>query len=155
MRWYMAARFSDAPMAGPMCAAHEQCLPAARMSMQCVAWDFTYLSDRLRCLLRAGRLGPGLCLRLWAEKAALADAPQPEILDADLASLALALALRADRSAAEPAGCGAQGPADPGGVAGLRWLDTPPAEALAATQALLRLLGAVDAAGAATAAGEP
>ena len=103
----------------------------------------------------AGRLGPGLCLRLWAEKAVLADAPQPEILDADLASLALALALRANRSAVQPAGCGDQGPADPGGAAGLRWLDAPPVEALAATQALLRLLGVVDAAGMATAAGAP
>ena len=103
----------------------------------------------------AGRLGPGVCLRLWAEKAVLADAPQPEILDADLASLALALALRADGSAAEPAGCGDQGPEDPGVGAGLRWLDAPPTEALAATQALLRLLGAVDAGGMATAAGAP
>jgi len=42
---------------------------------------------------RAGRLGPGVCYRLWAKATHqfLAPARQPEILDADLASLMLEL----------------------------------------------------------------
>ncbi|WP_333833753.1 ATP-dependent helicase HrpB [Rubrimonas sp.] len=87
---------------------------------------------------RAGRLGPGLCLRLWtkgAEGGMTAFAP-PEILTADLAGLALDLAL-----------WGA-----PDG-AGLAFLDPPPAPALAEARALLRDLGALDAAGALTATG--
>ena len=43
---------------------------------------------------RAGRLGPGVCYRLWdeAETRALAPFARPEILEADLAPLALTLA---------------------------------------------------------------
>ncbi len=43
---------------------------------------------------RAGRLGPGVCYRLWpeAESRALAAHDQPEILVSDLAPLALELA---------------------------------------------------------------
>jgi len=87
---------------------------------------------------RAGRLSPGICYRLWAEHdqhQLLADAP-PEILEADLAPLALELAVA--------------GVADP---QRLRWLDTPPSAAYAQARELLAELGALDAlAGDATAA---
>ena len=84
---------------------------------------------------RAGRVAPGLCLRLWDEgtHAQLLASAVPEMLEADLAPLALELAC---------AGVG-----DP---AALRWLDTPPAGALAAGRALLTELGALEASGRAT-----
>lgn len=87
---------------------------------------------------RAGRLGPGLCYRLWAteEERGLAAFDRPEILDADLAELMLHLAL--------------WGTPDP---TVLRWIDPPPAAALAQARALLLALGAVDAAGHVTADG--
>ncbi|WP_239451746.1 ATP-dependent helicase HrpB, partial [Elioraea rosea] len=83
---------------------------------------------------RAGRLRPGIALRLWTEAAhrGLAAQETPEILEADLAPLALDLA--------------AWG-ADP---ATLPFLDPPPAGALAAARALLAELGALDGAGAIT-----
>ncbi len=84
---------------------------------------------------RAGRLAPGLCLRLWtrgAEGAMEAHAP-PEMLTAELSGLALELAL--------------WGSAD---GAGLAFLDPPPAPALAEARALLHDLGALDARGALT-----
>ncbi|MDQ2670398.1 MAG: ATP-dependent helicase HrpB [Gemmatimonadota bacterium] len=79
---------------------------------------------------RAGRLGPGTCYRLWsaAEHAGLVPRHRPEILEADLAPLALDLA--------------AAGVSDPGE---LRWLDPPPAGALDHARELLRELGAFDA----------
>lgn len=87
---------------------------------------------------RAGRLGPGLALRLWSESEHAARAPHepPEILEADLAGLVLEVA--------------AWGLADP---AGLDWLDPPPPGAWAQASDLLRLLGAIDARGHVTAAG--
>ena len=83
---------------------------------------------------RAGRLGPGVVFRLWTEAAhrGLAAADRPEMLEADLAPLALDLA--------------AWG-ADP---ASLPFLDRPPEAALAAGRDLLRRLGALDEAGAIT-----
>ncbi len=77
---------------------------------------------------RAGRLGPGLCYRNWArvEEGALPAAAPAEILEADLAPLALELA--------------AWG-ADP---AALRFLDPPPGPALAEARALLDGLGALE-----------
>jgi ATP-dependent helicase HrpB len=84
---------------------------------------------------RAGRLGPGVCYRLWttgAHSALLAHRP-PEILEADLAALALDLA--------------AWGVADP---LELRWIDPPPAAAFAQARELLVELEALDAAGALT-----
>jgi ATP-dependent helicase HrpB len=80
---------------------------------------------------RAGRVSAGVCYRLWAEHdqhQLLADAP-PEILEADLAPLALELAVA--------------GIADP---ATLRWLDVPPSAAYAQARELLVELGALDAA---------
>ncbi len=78
---------------------------------------------------RAGRTGPGLCLRLWREEdqRSLEPATPPEILEADLAPFALDLA--------------AWGVTDP---AALRLLDPPPAPALAQARELLRVLGALD-----------
>ncbi|MEO5376096.1 MAG: ATP-dependent helicase HrpB, partial [Alphaproteobacteria bacterium] len=87
---------------------------------------------------RAGRLGPGVCWRLWAE-AAHAGLPAhatPEILEADLAPLALDLAQ--------------WGAAD---AQGLAWLDPPPPAALAQARDLLGRLGALDATGRITAHG--
>ena len=81
---------------------------------------------------RAGRLAPGVCYRLWSaqEHAALPARSTPEILEADLAPLALDLA--------------AVGAADP---SELEWLDPPPAAAFAQARGLLIQLGALDAAG--------
>ncbi|MBM3644235.1 MAG: ATP-dependent helicase HrpB [Alphaproteobacteria bacterium] len=78
---------------------------------------------------RAGRLEPGICFRLWTEAAdrALPLATAPEILDADLAPLALELA--------------AWGATD---ATALPWLTQPPAAALATARALLMDLGALD-----------
>ncbi|MEM9784072.1 MAG: ATP-dependent helicase HrpB [Pseudomonadota bacterium] len=87
---------------------------------------------------RAGRLEPGLCLRLWtrAEESALPHEAPPEILSADLAPLALELA--------------AWGTANP---AALPFIDQPPAPALAEASSLLTRLGALDATGGVTAHG--
>ena len=84
---------------------------------------------------RAGRLEPGVCYRLWTEETGrglLAFTP-PEILDADLAPLALQLA--------------AWGVGD---AASLPWLTPRPAASLATARALLADLGAFDDAGAIT-----
>ena len=84
---------------------------------------------------RAGRTSSGWCLRLWTEgeHAALLAHGEPEITQADLAPLALDLAL--------------WGVADP---AELRWLDPPPDAAFAQARELLRELGALAADGAIT-----
>ena len=78
---------------------------------------------------RAGRLGPGICYRLWSQTAhpTLAPYNRPEILDTDLADLALELA--------------AWGLDDPDS---LRWLDPPPAAAFLQARRLLAELGALD-----------
>ncbi|MDB4949330.1 MAG: ATP-dependent helicase HrpB [Gemmatimonadetes bacterium] len=87
---------------------------------------------------RAGRVGPGVCWRLWPEHlhASLPAHGTPEILDADLAPLALELA--------------AWGVADP---AERSWLDAPPTAAFSQARELLRELDAVDPAGSITAHG--
>ena len=84
---------------------------------------------------RAGRTAPGVCYRLWEEHedhGLVAQAP-PEILLADLAPLALELAVAGIHHAGE-----------------LRWLTPPPAAALAQAGELLRQLGALDDDGRAT-----
>jgi ATP-dependent helicase HrpB len=81
---------------------------------------------------RAGRVEPGVCYRLWEEAGTggLAPFAQPEILAADLAGLALDLAV--------------WGVADPDG---LKFLDSPPRAAFKEARALLASLGALDADG--------
>ena len=78
---------------------------------------------------RAGRMGPGLCYRLWPEyeQALLRPFSPPEIVEADLAPLALDLAR--------------WGTNDPMSLA---WLDQPPAGAYAQARDLLRRLEAID-----------
>jgi len=78
---------------------------------------------------RAGRLGPGVCYRLWSEAEMRGFAPfdKPEILAADLAALALDLA--------------AWGVADP---LKLRWLDPPPKANYEQAVALLTQLEALN-----------
>lgn len=87
---------------------------------------------------RAGRLRPGACYRLWDEEATrgLAAEPTPEILNADLSGMMLALAEWGER---EPAR--------------LVFIDAPPAGRVAAAREELKALGAVDAAGALTTRG--
>lgn len=87
---------------------------------------------------RAGRLGPGVCYRLWtvAEQARLVPHQAPELLEADLAPLVLELAL--------------WGVTTPDA---LRWLNPPPAGAYAQARELLQRLDALDAAGRITAVG--
>src|SRR5262245_25754452 len=84
---------------------------------------------------RAGRLEPGICYRLWPEESQRGLLPftPPEILDADLAPLALELA--------------AWGVSD---AATLPWLTSPPAASLATARELLLDLGAIDSGGAIT-----
>ena len=86
---------------------------------------------------RAGRLEPGVCYRLWTEEAQRGLLPftPPEILDADLAPLALELALWGASDTTLP------------------WLTPPPAAALATARALLVDLGALGPSGAITAHG--
>ncbi len=88
---------------------------------------------------RAGRLGPGVCYRLYSLhtfSSFISFAP-PEITLSDLSSLVLDLA--------------AWGVKDP---AMLSWLDAPPSAAWRAARDLLKQLGALDATGAITKAGE-
>lgn len=81
---------------------------------------------------RAGRLAAGVCYRLWSEGAerSLAAQTPAEILEADLAPLALELA--------------EWGVVD---AATLRWLDPPTPAMLAAARALLASLAALDSTG--------
>lgn len=87
---------------------------------------------------RAGRLEPGICYRLWdkAGEGAFRQFSQPEILNADLAPLALDLAN--------------WGIHDPDA---LNWLTPPPKAPLGQGQDLLRLLQAIDDQGRITAHG--
>ncbi len=88
---------------------------------------------------RAGRTEPGVCYRLWdeAETRSLPAFGRPEILEADLSSLALDLARWGARNAE-----------------GLTFLDPPPAAAFNEARGLLRRLNALDDDGALTAHGE-
>jgi ATP-dependent helicase HrpB len=84
---------------------------------------------------RAGRTGPGMCFRMWTEAAhaALLAQRPPEMLEADLAPLALELT--------------AWGVSDPRELA---WIDEPPTAAYAQARQLLRELAAIDDGGALT-----
>ncbi|MGC1457335.1 MAG: ATP-dependent helicase HrpB [Steroidobacteraceae bacterium] len=87
---------------------------------------------------RAGRLEAGVCYRAWSEGAQRSLAPfaAPEILQTDLAGLALELAAWGANDAAT-----------------LFWLDPPPAATLASARDLLMRLEALDDAGRVTAQG--
>ena len=78
---------------------------------------------------RAGRLEPGVCYRLWSasQQEQMAAQDQPEMLQADLAPLALQLAQWGIQQASE-----------------LCWLDPPPAAALEQGRELLETLGALE-----------
>ncbi|MEI6439170.1 MAG: ATP-dependent helicase HrpB [Alphaproteobacteria bacterium] len=88
---------------------------------------------------RAGRIEPGVCYRLWdeAETRALPAFADPEILEADLGSLALDLARWGVRDPAH-----------------LAFLDPPPAMAFSEARGLLQRLGAISPEGILTAHGE-
>ncbi|GEO06658.1 ATP-dependent helicase HrpB [Adhaeribacter aerolatus] len=77
---------------------------------------------------RAGRLGPGVCYRLWtsADQLQLPPRQAPEICEADLSALMLELAI--------------WGIKDP---ATLKWLDVPPPPAIALARDLLLRLEAI------------
>ena len=77
---------------------------------------------------RAGRLGPGICYRLWSEAThhTLQPMRQPEILEADLAPLLLDLA-----------NWGIEDTKD------LSWITPPPAGAVSQAKEILRQLGAL------------
>lgn len=79
---------------------------------------------------RAGRTGPGLCLRLWSEEhqARRPAAELPEVQRLDLAEVALNLH--------------AAGTQD---LSGFRWFEAPDPKSLALAEALLHDLGAVEA----------
>jgi len=78
---------------------------------------------------RAGRLGPGVCFRLWSEteQQGLAPFSPPEIRQSDLAPLVLELARWGARS-----------------PDGLFWLDSPPGAAWQQARELLQRLQALD-----------
>lgn len=81
---------------------------------------------------RAGRLGPGRCLRLWspAEQQRRPSFDPPELLEIDPLPLALQLAAWGDPMGDD-----------------LDWLDSPPAAPLLEARDLLLQLGAIDAKG--------
>ncbi len=81
---------------------------------------------------RAGRLGPGVCYRMWpeAEDSRLSPYAQAEILSADLSAVVLQ--------------CAEWGVTSPDG---LPWIDQPPKAAWNRAVELLRFLGAVDGSG--------
>lgn len=87
---------------------------------------------------RAGRTEPGVAIRLWhaGQTAALSAFTPPQILASDLSGFVLDLAQ--------------WGVTDP---KMLKLIDQPPSSALEEAQALLRLLGAIDATGALTSMG--
>lgn len=88
---------------------------------------------------RAGRLGPGVCYRLWstADQLQLPERQNPEICEADLSGLALELALWGVKD-----------------VTTLQWLDAPPQAALSLARDLLLRLEAIYSSGQATAHGK-
>ena len=87
---------------------------------------------------RAGRLGPGTCIRLWSEEenSRLQPFAVPEIRQADLTGMVLELAQWGVRDAAA-----------------LCWLDLPPAASWAQARELLQSLETLDDSGAITAHG--
>lgn len=78
---------------------------------------------------RAGRLGPGVCYRMWSERMhhQLQSVRKPEILEADLASLVLELSAWGVQKIEE-----------------MKWITPPPKGALQQATELLEQLGALD-----------
>jgi ATP-dependent helicase HrpB len=76
---------------------------------------------------RAGRLGPGRCIRFWPESERLVNRPDPEILRSDLSGVVLECVLWGARSADE-----------------LSWMDPPAPAAWAQAREVLVMLGLVD-----------
>jgi ATP-dependent helicase HrpB len=111
---------------------------AARTGMTRLETTRVTLASATQRAGRAGRVAPGVCIRLWdeAETAGLVPQARAEILDADLAPLVLELA--------------AAGIRDPSSLA---WLDAPPAAAVEQARETLRALEAIDADGRTTADG--
>ncbi len=88
---------------------------------------------------RAGRLGPGICYRLYSRhvfQSMISFAP-PEILISDLSALVLDLVAWGVKAASE-----------------LAWLDAPPAAAWNTARELLKDLGALDSSGSITSRGK-
>ena len=79
---------------------------------------------------RAGRLGPGRCVRFWPESERLLERTDPEILRSDLSGLVLECAL--------------WGAAESGELA---WMDPPSSAAWSQAREILVMLGLVDHAG--------
>ncbi len=79
---------------------------------------------------RAGRLGPGTCVRFWRESEKLLPQPDPEILRSDLSGLVLE--------------CLLWGAREPGA---LRWFDPPPVSAWSRAIETLVMLGLITEAG--------
>ncbi len=88
---------------------------------------------------RAGRLGPGICYRLWTEATQRNLLPnrKPEIVDADLATMVLELASWGIRDVNE-----------------IAWITPPPPGAVSQAKSLLSNLGAIDNRGAITTRGK-
>ena len=85
---------------------------------------------------RAGRLGPGFCLRLWGRLANLAEAPLPEILREPLADATL-----------QAARCGFK-------LSDLPLVDRPPRHTIESADTELRRLGCIDDRGTVTEVGQ-
>ncbi len=75
---------------------------------------------------RAGRLGPGVCYRLWSENLSLVAQRKPEMLEADLAPMVLELMQWGVKEVHE-----------------LTWITTPPIGAWNQAKELLEQLGAI------------
>ncbi|MCF8466364.1 MAG: ATP-dependent helicase HrpB [Sneathiella sp.] len=88
---------------------------------------------------RAGRLGPGICYRLWtaAEDRGLTEHAAPEIMTADLSTLVLELAKWGVQDVSE-----------------LTWMSEPPAGLVSQAKDILKALGALDGEGKITPLGE-
>ncbi|HUW71310.1 MAG TPA: ATP-dependent helicase HrpB [bacterium] len=82
---------------------------------------------------RAGRVGPGLCLRCWSAADILPATRGPELNRIDLSAVVLECAARGALS-----------------MEALTWLDAPPVHAWKSAQATLRAIGLIDSSGAAT-----
>lgn len=85
---------------------------------------------------RAGRTGPGLCIRCWDKADVLRPSRGAELGRVELSPFALECAVRGSSR-----------------LKSVRWLDEPPSHAWEAALAALRSIGLVDGGGAATASG--